>query len=221
MKSWILYQTDGFYVVNKPAGVLSQKDKSGDEDLAGLLKKELEKKGEKVPFLAPVHRLDRNTSGLLILARSSAAARELTGWLQTGQIQKTYLALVKGDPGESGRYDFPLAKDASANQTFVDEDGAEALTEFTRRQKLGNSSLVEVRLVTGRSHQIRAHFSAAGHALIGDKKYGKKPWSEIFNRPALHAHRLEIPDAKGSRITVSAPLPEDMESLLLRLGGKL
>jgi RluA family pseudouridine synthase len=216
MKSWILHSEPGFYVMNKPAGVLSQKDKSGEEDLAALLKKDLEKGGEKVPFLAPVHRLDRNTSGLLILARSPEAARELTDWLQEGKIRKTYFAVVKGDPGESGRYDFPLWKDEKKNQVFVRAGGAEALTEFRRREKMGSSSLVEVNLLTGRPHQIRAHFAHAGHALIGDRKYGKKPWSEIFARPALHAHRLEIP----SGLKVECPLPEDMRELLKKLGGK-
>lgn len=216
MKSWIFHAEPGFLVVNKPAGVLSQKDKSGEEDLASLLKKDLEKKGEKVPFLAPVHRLDRNTSGLLILARNPQAARELTDWLQAGKIKKTYLAIVKGDPGESGRYDFPLKKDEKKNQSFVSDRGDAALTEFTRLQKMGSSSLVEVNILTGRSHQIRAHFAHTGHALIGDRKYGKKPWSEIFPRPALHAHRLEIPPA----LRLECPLPEDMRELLKKMGGK-
>lgn len=216
MKSWILHTEKGFYVVNKPAGVLSQKDKSGEDDLAGLIKKDLEKKGEKVPFLAPVHRLDRNTSGLLILARNAEAARELTDWLQNGEIQKTYLAIVKGDPGMSGRYDFPLKKDEKKNQSFVKPGGDETLTEFKRIQKMGSSALVEVNIITGRSHQIRAHFSHAGHALIGDRKYGKKPWSEIFTRPALHAHRLVLPG-----LNIECPLPEDMQALLKKLGGTL
>lgn len=217
MKSWILHVDKGFFVVNKPAGVLSQKDKSGEDDLAALVKKDLEKKGDKVPFLAPVHRLDRNTSGLLILARSPEAARELTDWLQSGEIRKTYLAIVKGDPGEGGRYDFPLKKDEKKNQSFVKPGGDEALTEFKRLQKMGSSSLVEVNILTGRSHQIRAHFSHTGHALLGDRKYGKKPWSEIFPRPALHAYRLEIPGG----IKVEAPLPEDMQALLKKMGGKI
>jgi len=217
MRSWILHAEKGFFVVNKPAGVLSQKDKSGEDDLAGLLKKDLEKKGEKVPFLAPVHRLDRNTSGLLILARSAEAAAQLTDWLQKGEIRKTYLAIVKGDPGESGRYDFPLWKDERKNQSFVKPGGDEALTEFKRLQKMGSSSLMEVNIITGRSHQIRAHFAHAGHALIGDRKYGKKPWSEIFSRPALHAYRLEIPPG----LKVECSLPEDMRDLLKKLGGKV
>lgn len=220
MREWIVYEEEGFYAVDKPAGILSQKDKSGEEDLASLLKKDLEQNGQKVPFLAPVHRLDRNTSGLILLARSADGARKLTDLIQTGKLEKTYLAIVKGDPGENGRYDFKLRKDEKKNQVFVHEKGDEALTEFQRLQKMGNSSLMEVRIITGRSHQIRVHFSHTGHALLGDKKYAKKPWSEIFTRPALHAHRLKFPSAKGE-ILIESPLPEDMRDLLVRLGGKL
>lgn len=221
MKSWIVREAEGFIVVNKPAGILSQKDKSGEDDLAGLLKKEALKTGHPYSFLAPVHRLDRNTSGLLLLAKSPEWARRLTDWLQAGRIKRTYLAIAKGDPGESGRYDFPLRKNDKTNEVFVHPDGNEAITEFTRLQKLGNSSLLSVRLLTGRSHQIRVHFAHAGHALIGDKKYAKKPWSEIFGRPALHAAKIEFPD-EGSEtvLTVEAALPADLRDLLTKLGGK-
>lgn len=210
MSNWIAHETDGFLVVNKPAGVLSQKDKSGDEDLAALLKK-----GNAYSFLAPVHRLDRNTSGLILLAKSSDWARKLTGWLQDGKIHRSYLAIVKGDPGESGTYDFRLRKNEMTNEVSVHERGEEAVTDFERLQRLGNSSLVKVRLRTGRSHQIRVHFAHAGHALLGDRKYAKKPWSEIFGRPALHSAELELPGLR-----VEASLPDDMKTLLTKLGGK-
>jgi 23S rRNA-/tRNA-specific pseudouridylate synthase len=128
---------------------------------------------------------------------------------------------VKGDPGENGRYEFRLRKNENTNEVFVDPKGEEAITEFAREQKLGNSSLVRLRLFTGRSHQIRVHCAHAGHALLGDRKYGKKPWSEIFGRPALHALEVELPSTMGdgSRKFV-APLPEDVKGLLKKLGGK-
>lgn len=209
MRDWILHEGEGFLVVNKPAGVLSQKDKSGDADLAELLQRDL-----KLPFLAPVHRLDRNTSGLIVLAKTPEAARALTDKLKRKDIRRTYLAIAKGDPGESGRYEWRLRKNEKTNEVFVDPKGEEAVTEFTREKKMGNSSLVRVRLLTGRSHQIRVHFAHAGHALLGDRKYAKKPWSEIFARPALHAYELEI---DGEVFT--APLPQDMRELLKKLGG--
>ena len=211
MRAWIVQEESGFLVVNKPAGVLSQKDKSGDDDLAAILQREL-----KLPFLAPVHRLDRNTSGLILLAKNPETARDLTGKLKRKEIRRTYLAIVKGDPGESGRYEYRLRKNEKTNEVFVDPKGEEAVTEFVRVEKMGNSSLVRVRLLTGRSHQIRVHFAEAGHALLGDRKYAKKPWSEIFQRPALHSHELRI---SGRSEAFSAPLPEDMAKLLVKLGG--
>jgi RluA family pseudouridine synthase len=216
VKDCIIHEEAGLLVVNKPAGILSQKDKSGDDDLAALLQKEFAKSGKPLPFLAPVHRLDRNTSGLILLAKNSETARELTDQLQEKLIQRTYLAIVKGDPGENGRYEFRLRKNEKTNEVFVDEKGDEAITEFHREKKMGNSSLVRARLLTGRSHQIRVHFSHAGHALIGDKKYAKKPWSEIFHRPALHAAEIVLADGRK----FCAPLPADFSGLLARLSGK-
>lgn len=216
MKGWIVHEAEGFLVVNKPAGVLSQKDKSGDDDLAALLQKENPR-----PFLAPVHRLDRNTSGLILLAKSAEWARKLTDWLQEDKIHRTYLAIAKGDPGEIGTYKFRLKKNEKTNEVSVDEkNGEEAITDYKRVQKLGNSCLMEVTLRTGRSHQIRVHFAHAGHALLGDKKYAKKPWSEIFGRPALHAAALALPDDSGKNRVFRANLPEDMAGLLKKLGGK-
>jgi len=221
LKDWIVFEDTGFLIVNKPAGILSQKDKSGDEDLAAILQNSFKKVGAPLPFLAPVHRLDRNTSGLILLAKNSETARQLSEQLKAGRINRTYVAIAKGDPGENGRYDFRLKKNTKTNEVTVNAEGEEALTEFRRLQRLGNSSLMQIRLLTGRSHQIRVHFAHAGHALIGDKKYAKKPWSEIFGRAALHAAELEFPDADGRKMkTVKAPLPRDMQELLIKLGGK-
>lgn len=220
MKFDLVYETEKFVAVNKPAGVLSQKDKSGEDDLAALLSKEWKREGKRVDFLAPVHRLDRNVSGLILLAKTSAGAKELSVWLVEGKINRTYLAIAKGDPGESGKFEFRLKKDSATNQVRVTNDGEEAITQFTRLQKLGNSSLMKVCLLTGRSHQIRVHFSHAGHALIGDKKYAKKPWSEIFHRPALHATELEMPGENGKVLQLRATTPKDFTDLLAKLGGK-
>jgi RluA family pseudouridine synthase len=220
LKISIVHSEADFFAIDKPAGVLSQKDRTGDADAAALLKNELEKKGQRVDFLAPVHRLDRNTSGLLLLARTKNGAAELTEILKERSLKKIYLAVAKGDPGEKGDYVFPLKKDNAENQVYEDECGLEAHTEFRRLQKLGNSSLMEILLHTGRPHQIRAHFSLGGHALLGDKKYGKKPWSEIFSRPALHAFRLELP-WRGDLLKLQAPLPQDMQELLQKLGGRI
>lgn len=220
MKFEIIYETETFVAVNKPAGILSQKDKSGEDDLAALLTQEWRKQGRAVNFLAPVHRLDRNVSGLILLAKSSVGAKQLSVALVAGKILRTYLAIAKGDPGESGRFEFRLKKDNATNQVRVATDGDEAITEFSRLQKLGNSSLMKIRLLTGRSHQIRVHFSHAGHSLLGDKKYAKKPWSEIFHRPALHATELELPGENGQTLSLYCKPPQDFLDLLAKLGGK-
>lgn len=216
----ILYECDDFVAIQKPAGVLSQKDKSGIADLSELLKKEWTARGKKCSFLAPVHRLDRNTSGIMLLAKSSKAAQILSNAILAGELHRTYLAVAKGDPGEKGDYKDSLLKDEQKNIVSVHPKGEIAHTAFLRLEKMGNSSLMQVTLHTGRSHQIRVHFSHHGHALLGDKKYAKKPWSEIFSRPALHAWKLQFPkDLYNGRLLV-APLPEDLSQLLHRLGCK-
>ena len=213
LRSLILFETEDYLVLNKPAGLLSQPDKSKSPDAAELLKDEL-----RLVFLAPVHRLDRNTSGCLILAKNSAAANRFAEWIKRGKVHRTYIAVVKGTPPESGKIDVPLKKDEESNQSFVSETGKAAVTHFKRLEKLGATSIVEVTLETGRSHQIRAHFAHIKCPLIGDKKYGKKPWSEIFDRPALHAVSIEFPDVNEVR-KVSCAWPEDIKDLVKRLRG--
>jgi RluA family pseudouridine synthase len=214
----ILEKNTDFIVVNKPAGILSQKDKSGDEDVAQLLKKQLEKSGSTIPFLHPVHRLDRNTSGILVLALNPNAAKSLSEGIQSDEWEKIYLAIVKGDPGEKGEFQQPLKKNEKLNKSFVSADGDSAHTEFQRIQKVGSMSLVKVKLHTGRSHQIRAHFAEAGHSLVGDRKYGKKPWSELFARPALHAHKLKF-SFQEKIFSIECPLAKDMEDFLKKVNG--
>lgn len=218
----ILFADDEAVVVDKPAGVLSQKDKSGDPDLADLLGAHWRASGENVSFLAPAHRLDRNTSGCLLLARSSAAAAKLAEALRAGLVARTYIAVVKGDPGEAGTIDAPLEKDPDENKTAVSAAGEKAVTHFRRLQKLPATSLVEVKLETGRSHQIRAHFAHIRCPLLGDRKYAKAPWNAVFHRPALHARDLKFPHPTTKReIDCVAPIPADLRALIQQIGGKL
>lgn len=219
-RAHILFEDESLLVVDKPAGVLSQKDKSGDADLCELLVEWFRAQGKSLKFLAPVHRLDRNTSGVILLAKSSQAAAKLTGAIRDRKVRRHYLAIVKGDPGESGTIDAPLAKDEEENKSEVSESGSAAITKFVRKQKLAATSIVEVELETGRSHQIRAHFAHIKCPLLGDVKYGKKPWSAIFHRPALHAETIEFPNPQtGKAITISAPIPKDLAKLIQQIGG--
>ncbi|NUM88662.1 MAG: RluA family pseudouridine synthase [Bdellovibrionales bacterium] len=216
MKIPVLWENEHLLVANKPAGILSQPDKSGGSDVAALLRSSLG-----LAFLAPVHRLDRNTSGCLLLAKSSGAAAQACRLLRAGKVKREYLAVVKGDPGERGSVDAPLRKDESTNQSSVDEeDGAAAVTHFTREKRMSATSVLRLRLEQGRSHQIRAHMAHVRCPLVGDRKYGRRPWSEIFHRPALHAQLLEFPDPASKRmIRVEAPVPEDLSELIQKLGG--
>lgn len=211
----ILADSEHFLVIDKPAGLLSQPDKTGDEDVAAALRSELD-----LEFLAPVHRLDRNTSGCLILAKTNAAASALSTAIKAGKVKRTYHAMVKGSPDERGTIDAPLQKNEGENRSFVSKAGKPALTHYVRLKKCGATSLVEVTLDTGRSHQIRAHFSYIGCPLIGDKKYGKKPWSEIYTRPALHAISVEFPHPVTKEVCkISCPLPDDLRQLIQKLSG--
>lgn len=219
-RACLLFVDAHLAVIDKPAGVLSQKDKSGDLDLAELLAAYWKSAGEKTAFLAPVHRLDRNTSGAILLARSSAAAAKLTSSLRAGDIGRVYFAAVKGDPGENGTISAPLAKDEAENKSEVSERGRAAITHFRRTKKLAATSLVEVELETGRSHQIRAHFAHIRCPLLGDKKYAKAPWNQIFHRPALHAQAIRFPHpVTGKPLHFAAPLPADLRELIGRIGG--
>lgn len=213
MKISVLEENEHFLAVDKPAGVLSQKDKSKEACISDIL---LRERGS--TFLHPVHRLDRNTSGILVLAKSSSAAKMLSEGIQGNHWKKIYLALVKGNPGEKGRIDLALKKDEAKNISKVDPTGEPASTEFQRIDFNGSMSLVKINLLTGRSHQIRVHFSHMGHALIGDRKYAKKPWSELANRPLLHAYELDFRFLEKA-YAIRCPIPVDMKEFLRKVGG--
>ncbi len=214
----ILFMDKYLLVMNKPAGLLSQKDRTGDQCVVDILK--LQEREEFVDFLAPVHRLDRNASGVLLLARDKKTAAALTASMKKKEISRTYIAVVKGVSKENGTIQEPIIKDEEKNQSYVSPKGKPATTKFHRTQSMPSTSLLSVELGTGRSHQIRVHLAHIGHPLLGDRKYGKKPWSIIFHRPALHASSLRFPHPKtGEEQTVFAELPVDMKELVQKLGG--
>jgi 23S rRNA pseudouridine1911/1915/1917 synthase len=164
-----------------------------------------------------VHRLDRDTSGLLVVAKSGDAHRALKRELAARRIEREYLALVEGRPSaRSGTIDAPLGRDRRV-RTRVSADTAAARTartHFTLEQALPTSTLLRVRLETGRTHQIRAHMLAIGHPVAGDRDYGG---TERFGleRQFLHATRLAFdhPLAPG-RVEVISPLPDDLAAAL-------
>jgi 23S rRNA pseudouridine1911/1915/1917 synthase len=209
----ILLETPFCLVVNKPPGVLSQPDRSGDRDCAALI---LQKRAD-LSFLHPAHRLDRNTSGILLLAKSPESAH----YFQEHQKewQKIYLAIVKGRPhSPKGEWCDWLLKNGATNEVRIVEENTpgakEAHLSFKVLHNLASSSLLEIELGTGRSHQIRVQCASRGHYLLGDRKYGKGPWVKLFHRPALHATKLAFSEPNGKKQKVEAPLPEDFSKLL-------
>lgn len=218
-KSDILYFDDQLMVINKPAGILSQPDKSKEKDLVELLKGVLGK--DSPDFLATVHRLDRNTSGAILLACNTKSAATLGNQIKEGLIDRTYHAIVRGIPKGPGIVNIPISKDPETNQSKVDlAEGKDSVTNFKVLKKFSSTSLLEVSLESGRSHQIRVHLSHIGHELLGDTKYGTKTWAKLFWRPALHAKFLKFthPQSK-EEFEIEANYPDDFVDLLKRLSA--
>lgn len=206
-----LYKDDFAWIVNKPAGLLTQPDERGGDSLITRALAELGwSRSDYRP--ATVQRLDRNTSGAVIIALTGRAQRTLAELVRERKIRKIYRAVVEGEAPEKGKIDLPLLKAPRTNTVRPDEGGQRALTLYRRIAVCGSRSVVEAELVTGRPHQARAHLAAIGHPIAGDAKYGGK----MGKRPLLHARLVIFPDdaalpaaLRGARI--EAPLPDDMK----------
>lgn len=177
---------------------------------------------EKIPFVfRPINRLDRNTSGLLLIARNRVAAGRLSESMRNGEIQKSYLAILDGElkPSE-GRIEACLHR--TAESIIVREvcapdapDADWALTEYRVLAIANGHTLVEARPITGRTHQLRVHFAHVGCPITGDDLYGSP--SPVIGRHALHAYTLSfLHPASGERIFLKAPIPDDMHTLIQR-----
>ena len=216
-----LYRDENVWIINKPAGLLTQPDVKGADSVYTRVMAELEwKRTDFRP--STVQRLDRNTSGIIIAALSGKFQRLLSELIRERKIEKIYRTVVEGDLPEQGRIDFPLLKDPDTNTVKVDSRGQSALTLYKRLACCNGLSCAEVRLVTGRTHQIRVHFSAAGYPVLGDRKYGSG--SGRSARTLLHAYRVVFPaDERLGGISGAAfvaPLPDDMLKYF-KQGGKL
>ncbi|HXI80462.1 MAG TPA: RluA family pseudouridine synthase [Verrucomicrobiae bacterium] len=178
-----------------------------------------------------VHRLDRDTSGLLMVARSDAAQHSLMAQLKARRVKKTYLALVLGDvSAEVGRIEAPIGRDPKhRTRMAVVPDGRASTTGYRVRERFGGWTLLELDLVTGRTHQIRVHLEAIGHPVAGDPVYGtgtsrKGPqpagdWPPL-ERLFLHAWRIQLTSPSGGHlIRAEAPLPPELEGVLEGLRG--
>ena len=199
----ILYKSKNFVIINKPSGIPSQADSSGDDDALTVTERVLKASGEHERLFL-VHRLDRVVGGIIVFARNSMAADAVSKLLSTDAFVKEYLAVTEGDaPG--GTLNDYLLKDARISRAFVVDKkrmGAKyAELYYDPLQKNERHTLVKVRLSTGRFHQIRAQFSSRALPLVGDKKYGSR--DAKAHNPALFSHHLAF-ECMGERIDVSA-----------------
>ncbi len=187
----ILYQDPELIAINKPAGLLSVGTKQENRNHALAILRQQLTKGRKSPDLIPVHRLDRETSGILLFATSREIREKVMGtW---SKAEKTYLAIVKGEPKEpKGSITQPLRLDEKTYKMHVGEHPKAqfALTHYELKERSSTNTLLSVRIETGRQHQIRAHLSWLGHYVLGDERYGKG--YKKGDRMGLHANKLSI-----------------------------
>jgi 23S rRNA pseudouridine955/2504/2580 synthase len=219
----IISENDRLIVVNKPAGIAVH---GGSGVSFGIIEALRAARPEET--LELVHRLDRDTSGCLLVARKPAALRVLHAMMRDGLMQKGYLALVKGqwDLGKK-RIDVPLNTEGRVGgerTVRVQAGGKSAVSTFSPVQFFRNrASVVEVDLDTGRTHQIRVHAAHVGHPVAGDEKYGDKDFNarmreEGLTRMFLHSHRISFDWPNGGDFSASAPLPADLAAVLDALG---
>ncbi len=204
-------------VVDKPAGlVVHPAPGTHDPTLVDLLG-DLLGGGDDETRPGIVHRLDRDTSGLMLVARTDEAHRALSKAIAAREVERTYTALVSGRPrSRAGTIDAPLGRDfRSPERRAVGGRGSrDAVTHFEVVETLGRWSLVSVRLETGRTHQIRAHFSAIGHPLAADGRYGGKRGLGL-ERQFLHSSRIALEHpGTGRRLELASPLPPDLAAAL-------
>lgn len=173
-----------------------------------------------VPRAGIVHRLDKDTSGLLVVARNVSAQADLVKQLAERSMRRTYLAIVHGDPPSSGAVDAPIARDTRVRTRMaVSRRGKEARTAYRVLERFGHAALIECRLETGRTHQIRVHLQHIRHPVVGDPVYRRGTrFALAFPRQALHAVELTLKHPRsGKMMTWQASLPADMKRLLQSL----
>ena len=214
----IAYEDEHLLVVDKGPGVVVHPARGhGEGTLAQLLAASAA--GGAPERAGIVHRLDRDTSGLLVISRSERAHRRLQAALRRRQIEREYLTLVQGrPPARSGTIEAPIGRDprVRTRMTVGGAHAREARTHFTLERALAGTSLLRLRLDTGRTHQIRVHLRAIGHPVCGDPEYGTAGVLGL-TRQFLHAARLAFDHPfTGERVDVLSPLPADLRDALAR-----
>ena len=214
----IIYEDEDMVVINKAPGVLVHPSHGHFDDTIGnFLLWHYQQTGDESDF-HPVHRLDKGTSGLLVVAKHPHGQEKLKNQLHTGAFRRRYLAVCEGVPSPSaGVIEAPIGiVDGSLMQREVRPDGQAARTHYKVHSTHGSRSLLELELETGRTHQIRVHMAHIGHPLTGDFLYGTEDKS-LISRPALHSWQVEITHpVTGKALHFTAPLPEDIQALLTK-----
>ncbi len=232
LKADILFENSHFVVVNKPSGLLSVPDREGKEpSLKGLL-------ADRYGNIWTVHRLDKDTSGVIVYAKDEQTHRYLSGLFEGRDVKKYYLGIVHGVPAQtSGTIDAAIMEHPVKKGTMVtNKKGKTAVTEYEVQESFGSYSLVKFRIHTGRTHQIRVHMKHIGHPIVCDELYGdgkpvylssfKKKFNlsrdseterPLLHRLALHAAVLEFKDAGNITHVIEAPLPKDLKAMLQQL----
>jgi len=225
----IVYEDDTIIVINKPAGLVVH---PGSGNWQGTMLNALLHHAPElaaVPRAGIVHRLDKNTSGLLVVAKTIPAQTHLVRQLQAHTVKRDYLTLVMGNVARDGMVDAPIGRHPTQRvKMAVVESGKEARTRYHILEHYSGCTLLRCSLETGRTHQIRVHLQSVGHALVGDQVYGARSGATLkgipvetvkllaqFERQALHAERLSLMHPRSGKImTWEAPLPDDMQQLL-------
>lgn len=219
----VIFEDACLFVINKPAGLVVH---PGNGNSGGTMMNALLHRDPglfQVPRAGIVHRLDKETSGLLVVARTLQAQTDLVRQLQARTVSRRYLALVHGSVPTGGSVDAPIGRHPVQRTRMAVVKGArEAITHYSVVERFADTTLVECRLETGRTHQIRVHMAHIGYPLVGDPVYGKRrskdPELDAFPRQALHAWRLSLKHpASGEQMGWEAPLPADFADLLKRL----
>lgn len=228
----ILLDNDHFIVLSKPSGLLSIPDREGKEI---SLKQMLQ---ERYGQIFTVHRLDRDTSGIIVFAKDEETHKYLSQSFEERTVEKYYLGIVNGVPPEKKKtIDAPIAENMMKRGVMlIHQRGKQSITDYEVLEEFGKFSLLRFRIHTGRTHQIRVHMQHVGHPIVCDDLYGdaapilvssfKRNYNlskneeeerPILSRLGLHAERLLFQDAQGNEYSVEAPLPKDMRALLQQL----
>ncbi|MES1215955.1 MAG: RluA family pseudouridine synthase [Bacteroidota bacterium] len=241
LKDWIVFEDDDFIALNKPSGLLSIPDREGkDISLKKLLQEKYARPDDPVGRgqIFTVHRLDKDTSGIIVFAKNETAHKHLSRLFEERQTEKIYLGLVMGTLiNKKNSIDAPIAEHpVKKGLMIINKKGKQALTDYEVLEDFGIYSWVQFRIHTGRTHQIRVHMQNIGHAIVCDELYGdgkpvlisslknkfklsKNELEErpILNRLALHAWQLKFISLDGKKIELEAPLPKDLRAVLQQL----